>query len=125
MARVLVVDDDPDLRMLVQFQLQQHGHLVLIAAGGEEAIELIKQRGAPDVAVLDVAMPGMSGIELLSALRALEGMSKLPAIFLSARIAPEDIRAGEEQDAVYLTKPYVMNALLSAIDRIASATVTW
>jgi CheY-like chemotaxis protein len=118
MARVLVVDDDADLLTLVGLQLRQHGHRVLTASSGAEALGLVADKGAPDVAVLDVAMPEMNGLELLRRLRAQPSMSRLPAIFLSARVAPEDIAAGRALDAIYLTKPYVMRALLAAIDKL-------
>lgn len=127
MARVLVVDDDPDLLTLVGLQLRQHGHRVLTAASGPEALALVAEKGAPEVAVLDVAMPEMNGLELLTRMRELEGMADLPAIFLSARVGPEDIAAGRALGAIYLTKPYVMRALLAAIDRqvVGAAASGW
>ncbi len=118
MARILVVDDDPDLLTLIGIQLRQHGHRVITAASGTEALEIVAEKGCPDVAVLDVAMPEMNGHELLKLLRTLDGGEVLPAIFLSARVTPADIAAGEALGAVYLTKPYVMRALLAAIDRL-------
>lgn len=127
MARVLVVDDDPDLLTLVGLQLRQHGHRVLTAASGPEALALVAEEGAPEVAVLDVAMPEMNGLELMKRMRALEGMADLPAIFVSARVGPDDIAAGLALGAIYLTKPYVMRALLAAIDRqvVGAAAAGW
>jgi CheY-like chemotaxis protein len=126
MARVLVVDDDPDLLTLVGLQLRQHGHKVVTADSGREALSTVDELGPPDVAVLDVAMPEMNGLELLQHLRAREGMEELPAIFLSARVGPEDISAGKALGALYLTKPYVMRALLAAIDKlIVPAPTGW
>lgn len=118
MARVLVVDDDPDLLTLIGIQLRQHGHKVITAAAGQEALDIVAENGLPEVAVLDVAMPEMNGLELLERLRACDGGAKLPAIFLSARVAPADIAAGEARGVLYLTKPFVMRALLSAIDSL-------
>jgi DNA-binding response OmpR family regulator len=119
MARVLVVDDDPDLLTLVEMQLRHHGHRVITAASGPDALTLVAEKGGvPDLAVLDVAMPGMNGLALLGELRARKGLERLPAIFLSARVGPEDIKAGTSLGAVYLTKPYVMSALLEAIDGV-------
>ena len=120
MARVLVVDDDPDLLTLVEMQLKHHGHRVVTACGAVEALAIIDEKGAPDVAVLDVAMPGMNGLDLLRELRSRPEMSHLPAIFLSARVGADDIEAGTSLAAMYLTKPYVMNALLKAIETVLS-----
>jgi DNA-binding response OmpR family regulator len=58
----------------------------------------------------------MNGLDLLQHLRSREGMEELPAIFLTARVGPEDIAAGTALGAAYLTKPYVMSSLLTAID---------
>jgi CheY-like chemotaxis protein len=124
MARVLVVDDDPDLLTLVEMQLRHQGHRVLTAGSGPDALALVADEGAPDIAVLDVAMPGMNGLALLSELRARKGLEHLPAIFLSARVGPEDIKAGTQLGAVYLTKPYVMSALLDAIDNVLAERVS-
>jgi CheY-like chemotaxis protein len=118
MSRVLVVDDDPNLRELVALRLQKVGHRVLTAGSAGEALALVDQRGAPDVVVLDVLMPGMTGFELLPALRALHGMEELPAIFLSGRVEEHDIEAGRAMGATYLTKPFSANALTKTIEKL-------
>lgn len=117
-ARVLVVDDDPGVRLLVGRRLQQAGHRVQEAAGADEATELVDSRGAPDVVVLDVTMPEVDGFELLGQLREQVDRDDLPAVFLSGRVQPEDIEAGRSLGAVYLTKPFVATALLTAVDRV-------
>jgi len=116
MARVLVVDDDPDTVRIVSFRLQAKGHRVIGATSPEEALEAVAARGRPDVVVLDVSMPGMSGLDLLAELRAQDGLDTLPAIFLSARVLPAEIAAGRALGASYLTKPFIASALLQAID---------
>jgi CheY-like chemotaxis protein len=116
MSRVLVVDDDRDILGLVSVRLTQAGHRVLGADSGPTALRLVAEHGAPEVAVLDVDMPGMSGLELLQRLRADHGLVDMPAIFLSARVAPRDIEAGRALGALYLTKPFVATALLRAIE---------
>ena len=121
MAKVLVVDDDPDVLQLVSFRLRKAKHKVIAVSGGHEALRVVAERGAPDVAVLDVMMPGLDGLTLLQRLRGLEGLEKLPAIFLSARVQPEDIEAGRALGATYLTKPFVATALLNAIEAALAA----
>lgn len=124
MARVLVVDDNDDLRELIGVYVIGAGHAVAYASSGQEALDLVTQRGAPDLAVLDVMMPGMTGLELLARLRELPGLSELPAIFLSARVTPEDIACGIELGAAYLTKPFVGSALLATMRKVLPATPT-
>ena len=115
MAHILVVDDDPDLRGLVEFRLRKAGPRVLVASDGASALAAVKERGRPDLAVLDVAMPGMNGLQLLAALRERAGLRELPAVFLSARILPSDIAAGRALGASYLTKPFIAPALIAAV----------
>jgi CheY-like chemotaxis protein len=118
MARVLVVDDDADIRNLVQARLRAAGHAVVSAASGPEALAVVDEKGSPEVAVLDVSMPGMSGPELLHELRSRDGMGSLPVIFLSARVQEEDVEGGRALGAVYLTKPFVATALIAAVEKV-------
>lgn len=122
MSRLLVVDDDPVVLNLVQIRLKTGGHRVISASDPDEALRVVEERGLPDVAVLDVSMPGMSGLELLAHLRQKPGAEQLPAIFLSARVQPQDIEAGRALGATYLTKPFVASALLAAVDRALSSS---
>jgi CheY-like chemotaxis protein len=122
MSRLLVVDDDPVVLNLVQIRLKTGGHRVVSATDPDEALRVVDERGLPDVAVLDVSMPGMSGLELLAQLRERPGAERLPAVFLSARVQPQDIEAGRALGATYLTKPFVASALLAAIDRALNSS---
>jgi CheY-like chemotaxis protein len=125
MSRVLVVDDDSNLRQLVSIRLQKAGHKVVAADSAAEALAVVHERGAPDVVVLDVTMPGMSGLELLPVMRDLDGCEDLPAIFLSGRVEEHDIEAGRALSATYLTKPFSANALNRAIERLTPVEAGW
>ncbi len=116
MARLLVVEDDPDILSLVTARCRAAGHKVLPATSGQQALEALGDT-PPDVAILDVGLPMMTGFELLTELRKREGMDAVPAIFLSARVQQESIDAGRALGATYLTKPFVASALLTAIER--------
>ena len=121
MAKILVVDDSPDILNLVVRRLQRAGHKAQGAGNAAEACAFVGNNGTPDLVVLDVTMPDVDGFELLGLLREQTGVDDLPAIFLSARVEPEDIATGLALDAVYLTKPYVGSALLSKVDAILEA----
>jgi CheY-like chemotaxis protein len=125
MSRVLVVDDDPNLRHLVSVRLQKAGHRVIAADSAAEALAVVQDRGAPDVVVLDVTMPGMTGLELLPIMRTLDGCASLPAIFLSGRVDHADVEAGRALGATYLTKPFSAVALVNAVERLAPVEAGW
>src|SRR4051812_38430803 len=116
MARILVVDDDPDVLALVVRRLHAGGHQAVGAPDAGAALRLVEEKGAPDLAVLDVSLPGMDGLALLARLRGEADDPDLPAVFLSGRIETADIEAGRALGARYLTKPFVGSALLNAVE---------
>ncbi len=114
MARLLVVEDDPDVRDLISMRLVMVGHRVIAMPDADLAMDSVDQFGQPDAYVLDVGLPGINGFELLTTLR--DRLPHIPAIFLSASARESDIRRGHELGAAYLTKPFAAHALLDAVD---------
>lgn len=125
MSRVLVVDDEETIRLLLQAHLKQLGHRVLTASSAEEALAAVRGLGPPDVAVLDVRLPDIQGFELAQKLRAETGCEQVPIIFLSGKVDQEHIDRGHELGAVYLTKPYIRSALANAIDKAVTTPDGW
>jgi len=114
MPRVLVVDDDPQLRSNLSELFTEEGFDVIVASGGTDAVALAKAR-APDLIVCDVSMPGMDGHAVLEALRKHPSTATVPFIFLSARAERSEVRAGMNLGADdYLTKPFQLVELLEA-----------
>jgi DNA-binding response OmpR family regulator len=111
--RILVVDDDEELRTVLRRGLAMEGFQVALAAGGEEAIRFTT--GQPvDLVVLDVVMPGLDGLEVCRRLRAAD--EHLPIVILTARDAVGDRVAGLEMGADdYLVKPFAFAELLARI----------
>ncbi|MFC7388192.1 response regulator transcription factor [Sphaerisporangium rhizosphaerae] len=109
--RVLVVDDERNIRDLVGMALRFHGFEVVSAARGHEALEIARS-GMPDLLVLDVMLPDLDGFELCRRLRA-EG-DDVPVIFLTARDAPADTVHGLTLGGDdYVTKPFSVEALVA------------
>ena len=117
MARVLVVEDDEVTRGIVTAHLERAGHRVLAVESATEALATIEERGAADVAVLDVGLPDMDGYDLMARLRDHGETASMPVVFLTARIDEADVDRGRRAGARYLTKPFVASALLAHIER--------
>lgn len=115
MNRILVVEDNEDIRSLVVSRVTHAGYAVKAAVDGAEALGVCAADPLPDVLVLDVGLPDVDGFTLLSRIRELPGCNVIPAIFLSARVQEADILRGRELVAEYLTKPFVASALIRRI----------
>jgi two-component system phosphate regulon response regulator PhoB len=105
-ARILVVDDEPDLLELVRVNLAQAGYVVETAASGSDALAALR-RSPPDVMVLDLMLPDLSGTELCARVRADQRLAGLPIIMLTAKSEEIDRVVGLEVGADdYVTKPF-------------------
>lgn len=115
---ILVVDDEPDIVELISYNLEQHGHSVLNASDGAQALQLAKSR-LPDLVVLDVMMPQVNGIEVARRLRAQTETASMPIIMLTAKAQEahelEGLVAGADD---YITKPFSMQVLLARINAL-------
>lgn len=113
--RVLVVDDDELTREILATMLDLEEFEVSLAVDGPEALAAVAA-ATPDVMVLDVMMPGMSGFEVCAKLKSDPATAGMPIVLLTARDSEEDRRAGEEAGAdAYLTKPFSPLALIETI----------
>jgi CheY-like chemotaxis protein len=117
MSTVLVVEDDADHRALLDLRLWRMGYDVLSAGSAAEALTVVAEHGIPDVAVVDIVMNGVSGLEFLQNLRQEPACAQLPAILITARELNSDVDAARALGAAYLQKPVVFAALSAAIDR--------
>ncbi|HEV2123731.1 MAG TPA: response regulator [Chloroflexota bacterium] len=117
-ARVVVADDDPDIRRLIVFTLRRRGYAVSEAEAGDSALDLIRQEH-PDLVVLDVMMPGMTGIEVARALKRDPATGAIPIIMLSAKGQAAEVDAGLESGArAYMVKPFSTQELASKVAEI-------
>lgn len=122
--RILVVDDEPNIRRLIEHHLLRSGHLVETATNGIDALERVRSR-RPDLLVLDVNMPGPDGFEVLAELKEDPTTVEIPVIMLTALSSDDHIRHGWGIGAdVYLTKPFNPHELVLLVDRLAAVLGT-
>ncbi len=120
MTVVLVADDDADIRDLVAFKLEQAGFEVISVEDGQTALEQAQTRN-PTLAVLDVSMPGLSGIDVCRMLRADPATAGMLIIMLTARVQEQDVEGGFNAGADdYVTKPFSPRELVSRIQALLS-----
>lgn len=118
MARILAVDDEPNIVRLIQVNLERVGYQVETANNGVQALEKIRAN-RPDLVVSDVMMPEMDGFELLSTIRRDAALEDLPVIMLTAKTQDKDVLSGYSRGAdMYLTKPFNPMELISFVKRI-------
>lgn len=120
MAEILIGEDDADVRKWLGIALETEGYGVRLTCDGEEALAAVRER-RPDLLILDVMMPKMSGLEVCKAIRAFDG--SLPILMLTARNKDEDLIAGLGAGADdYVIKPFALNVLLARIAALLRRT---
>jgi DNA-binding response OmpR family regulator len=118
MAKLLVAEDERDIRDLIAFTLQYAGYEVLTASNGEEAYQ-VALREIPDLILSDVRMPKMTGYDMCKKLKAEPSTEHVPVVFLSAKGQEAEVQAGLAAGASeYLLKPFAPDQLMAKVAEI-------
>ena len=116
--RLLVVDDEPGFVHMLRTGLEKAGYAVITAQNGEAALAQVRDAD-PDLVILDIAMPGMTGWEVLERIEADPATAGVPVVLLTALSAEADVIRGLESGAIdYITKPFDLHHLLSVVRMI-------
>ena len=119
-GKVLVVDDEPNILMSLEFLMRKSGYEVFIARNGAEALQLVHEQ-RPNVLVLDIMMPEVDGYEVCQHIKAHPELRHIRVIFLSAKSKEADIEKGYAAGAdLYLTKPFSTRNLVKRINEFIS-----
>lgn len=115
MTKILIAEDERDILDLIAFTLRYNGYEVITATNGEAALDLtLKER--PDLVLLDIRMPRMSGYEVCQALKNDEDARDIPIVFLSAKGQESEVDAGIAAGAIaYIHKPFAPNELVTRV----------
>jgi len=118
MARILIAEDERDIRDLITFTLTFAGHVVIPTSNGEEALQ-VALKEIPDLILLDVRMPRMTGYETCEQLKATLSTRDIPVVFRSAKGQESEVRTGIEVGAEeYILKPFSPDQLTARIQDI-------
>jgi len=119
LEKILIVDDEPNILISLEFLLTKGGFQVFVARDGAEALDIVKQE-TPAIVILDVMMPNVDGYEVCSYIKGSEHYQDMKVIFLSAKSKDEDIKKGYELGAdLYLKKPFSTRALMKKVKEMA------
>jgi CheY-like chemotaxis protein len=119
MARILLVDDDPDIRFVASLTLRRGKHDVVVAEGGRQAIEFFAKDGRCDLIICDRMMPGMNGLQVLEELQSRKHIEGRRFVFLTAKAQAQEVAEGLERGASgYLTKPFEPADLLAQVNQL-------
>ena len=114
-TKVLIADDEPNIVISLEFLMKREGHAVSIARDGPTALAAIRST-KPDLVLLDVMMPGLSGFEVCQAVRADESLASVKILMLSAKGRDTDIAKGQAMGAdAYMTKPFSTKELAEKV----------
>ncbi len=120
--RILIVDDDHELLKLMRVLLSRLDVEIIEATNAADAAQILRTQPTPDLLLLDLILPDVSGVELLKQIRAKPQFDRMLVIVLSAMIDPDEIRAALDAGADrYLTKPYISNNLVSVVTEVFRA----
>jgi DNA-binding response OmpR family regulator len=120
MAKILIAEDEPDIRELVAFMLRFAGYEVLAASNGEEAVQTAT-RDVPDLILMDVRMPRMTGYDACRLMKSNPDLRDVPVVFLSAKGQESEIQSGLDAGAEeYLLKPFSPDELTNRVRSILS-----
>jgi DNA-binding response OmpR family regulator len=116
--QILIVDDEPNVVMPIQFLMEQQGYRVMIAERGEDALDLIYQY-KPDLVLLDILLPGIDGYEVCEIIRLNPNYRNVKIIFLTAKGREVEIAQGLALGAdAYITKPFSNAALIAKVKEV-------
>jgi len=115
MAKILIAEDERDIRDLVAFTLRFAGYEVVAASNGEEAVQMALQE-IPDLILMDVRMPRMTGYEACARIKTEAAIQHIPVVFLSAKGQESEIKTGLEAGAAeYMLKPFAPDQLTERV----------
>ncbi len=121
MAKILIAEDERDIRDLITFTLQFAGHEVIATSNGQEAYDtaLAMKDEPPDLILMDVRMPRMTGYEACQRIKSEESISAIPVVFLSAKGQESEVQTGLRMGAVeYILKPFAPDQLTQRVQEI-------
>ncbi|MDF7819765.1 response regulator [Runella sp. MFBS21] len=121
--KILIVDDEPNILMSLEFLMKKEGYRVFIARDGEEAFDIIRSE-VPDVVLLDIMMPKVNGYEVCTFIKTSPMYQHIKVVFMSSKSREIDLQKGYELGAdLYIPKPFSTRDMVSKVNALATSTL--
>jgi CheY-like chemotaxis protein len=117
-TKILIVDDDPDIRLFLNFSLKKAGYEVLQAANGAKALEVLKEH-TPDLIITDAMMPVLDGYGLIQAVKSEPASRGIPILMLTGKDS-EEVTEGTARPEAYMKKPFATPDILALIQKLST-----
>ncbi|HEY3316201.1 MAG TPA: response regulator [Bacillota bacterium] len=124
MALVLVVEDEPNIAMILEEVLGDEGHTVVTAGDGSSALKRLSQAPTPEIALIDLCMPVVSGREVIEAIRSDPGLRGLPVVVISGAVPTPEVLPPKGSYQAYLAKPFSLKSVIETVQGLARAAST-
>lgn len=116
--KILIVDDEPNILLSLDFLMRRGGYLVFIARNGSEAMDILNKE-VPDLVLLDIMMPDVDGYQICTYIKSTKALSSTKVMFLSAKSKESDVKYGLDLGADdYMTKPFSTRALMTKVQEL-------
>lgn len=121
--KILIVDDEPNILMSLEFLMKKEGYRVFIARDGEEAFDIIRSE-VPDVVLLDIMMPKVNGYEVCTFIKTSPAYQHIKVVFMSSKSREIDLQKGYELGAdLYIPKPFSTRDMVAKVNALATSTL--
>jgi CheY-like chemotaxis protein len=118
LAKILLVDDEPEIRFLTKRMLEKAGHRVVEAENGDEALRVL-EKDKPDLILLDVRMPGLNGWEVCRRIKADDKTKSIPVVMFTVRTSEEDMQKSVDYGAeAHINKPFDKEELIKLVEKM-------
>ncbi len=118
MRKILIVDDEPNIVMTLEYAFRKNNFKVFIARDGSEALKIL-ENAIPDVILLDIMMPNVDGYQTLKIIKENNNLKNIKVVFLSAKNKTTDLEKGLQLGAdMYLTKPFSIKKIVSEVNNL-------
>lgn len=125
MARVLIIEDEPNIALILKIAISDEGHDTVTARTGLEGLELLLRQPAPDIVFIDLNLPGMNGQAVVNTMRSISKLKNIPVVIMSGCIEDSNNFPPRESYSTLISKPFDLDVIIQTIENLTSPVSTF